>query len=156
MSSDDRVTPESAEAFRQIGDNGALGALQAQVHDALLQHGPKTGAELNRLLGGSGFHKRLSELGRLGVAAVVEVRACKVTGRNAASWSATSPQTKEAREQAAERQVRAKKLTPTREQAALILRTIDQSISSAPAESLESWIALKRWLTAVAGDPTAK
>jgi len=85
----------SEEAFRAIKSDGLLSKMRQQVYEYLYHCGPATGAEIDRELkmvgGGRGhYHKRLSELERLGVAKRVGTRECKVTGRRAEMWDVTS------------------------------------------------------------------
>lgn len=47
-----------------------------------------TGREVDELLATTDGHKRLSELQDLGLAKVLRVRPCSITGRNAKAWTA--------------------------------------------------------------------
>lgn len=80
----------SRRAFHEITDDGTLGDQQERVR-AHLAASPAaiTANELNQQLGGKGFHKRLSELERVGVVRRAGERACTITGRVCAVWVAT-------------------------------------------------------------------
>jgi hypothetical protein len=84
----------SAKALTAIETGGLLSRLRLKVYKALFASGPMTAGELNRacLEDGQvtpGYHKRLSELERLGLARRVGVRACKVTGLECDEWDVT-------------------------------------------------------------------
>ena len=76
----------SREAFDFILATGILPKQRAMVYKAVFAFGPITGRELNRDLAGPSYHKRLSELERLGVIREDGVKKCGVTGRNAVAW----------------------------------------------------------------------
>jgi len=85
----------SQEAYEEIKRTGRLGAMQFQVYEFLFRKGPSTAGEVNAGLAFQGqvsasFHKRLSELERMGVVDREDVRPCRVTGRNAITWKTTN------------------------------------------------------------------
>jgi hypothetical protein len=84
----------SIEAFTACREMGVLNGMQWRAYEYLYHQGPMTGSELDQALMPEGrarghYHKRLSELEKLGVAQRVGTRPCKVTGRNADLWDVT-------------------------------------------------------------------
>ncbi len=84
-----RVRKTSFRAFSTILNQGLLSRIQELVYSSLYWHGPLTGAELNRQLSGSGYHKRLSELRDLGVVEELGEYRCEVTGHMVILWDVT-------------------------------------------------------------------
>ena len=89
-----RMRETSEQAFREIKASGELSRQRMAVFELLVKHGPLTGRELDRLQRAAGetgadYHKRLSELKRLGYAKDVRKRPCRVTGKMAWEWVAT-------------------------------------------------------------------
>lgn len=78
--------PTSLAAYEQIKASGLLSESRFKVYDALTQHGPMTGTELDNALENPSAHKRLSELEERGVVKAMRVRRCTVTGLEAAEW----------------------------------------------------------------------
>lgn len=75
----------------------ALPRLQALVLQALIDCGPMTRSELDKSLAGPGevnpsYHKRLSELERLGLVRAGKRRPCRVSGRTCIEWEPSSGQ----------------------------------------------------------------
>ena len=83
------VAETSREAYRDLKASGALGEAQRAVVNALREHGPMTGAELDRALGSASAHKRTSELARKGHIRCVGRKVCTVTGRSVDAWAVT-------------------------------------------------------------------
>jgi len=83
-----KTDPEtSKQAAREIAP--ALGELHKQVVDALRGNGGVTATELSQRMGVGDprrFNRRLPELVRSGVVVKGQERACRVTGRNAATY----------------------------------------------------------------------
>ena len=79
----------SIQAYKQIEANGLLSRVRWMVYSHLFHHGPLTGGELNRQMGGGGYHKRLSELESLGVIVGTGIRVCSVTGMKCEQWDVT-------------------------------------------------------------------
>ena len=84
----------SIETYRQILADGTIGRLQRKVYVCLYQHGPMTSNELAGQLRGEdelnlSYHKRLSELERLGLARITSKRPCMITGRTCYEWMTT-------------------------------------------------------------------
>lgn len=84
------VRQTSIQAYREIETKGLLGKIRWKVYAHLFVAGPLTGSELNRGLGGSGYHKRLSELEQLGVVRLAGKRPCTVTGMECETWDVTA------------------------------------------------------------------
>ena len=84
------IRQTSIQAYRQIEASGLLSRVRWMVYSHLFHHGPLTGSELNSQMGGVGYHKRLSELEQLDVAATVGRRACSVTGMECELWDVTA------------------------------------------------------------------
>lgn len=90
-----RMRDTSLLAYRQIKEEGLLSRMRFVVYDHLFHHGPLTAVELSSQLKGPkevspSYHKRLSELERLGVVRTVDRRECSITGREAELWDVTS------------------------------------------------------------------
>lgn len=88
-----RVRETSLTAYRTIVDNGLLSEKRLQVYRALAEHGPMTGSEVDRFLGGQqmdpAYSRRLSELRDAGVVREVRKRPCSITGNLAIEWEIT-------------------------------------------------------------------
>ena len=70
-----------------------LSPMRLQVYSALVKLGPSTSGEITRYLstsrtGNPSYHRRLSELARLGVVTRTRGFTCSVTGRKADVWQA--------------------------------------------------------------------
>lgn len=101
------VKETSLTCYRQVVAEGLLSRVRLLVWEELARRGPVTGRELDAALAQPGetrtsYHKRLSELQRVGLARVVGTRACRVTGREAEAWEAvdaipTKPERQETR-----------------------------------------------------------
>ena len=88
------MSPNSLLAYRQIEAEGLLSRMRLVAYQALFNHGPFTRSELDDHCKGPGevnpsYHKRLTELERLGVAVRVRVRPCRITGRECDEWDVT-------------------------------------------------------------------
>lgn len=88
-----RVT--SRQAYEDIKNSGRLGEMQLEVIGGLFTHGPVTGVELTARMkspaqASLSYHKRLSELERMGAVYIVRKRVCSVTGRMAIEWDLTA------------------------------------------------------------------
>jgi hypothetical protein len=86
----------SAEAFHDIQESGVQADMARTVLSAVRQHGPITRSELDAVLKGPNevnpsYHKRLSELERKGLVAVVGTRPCRISGRRCAEWAVPPP-----------------------------------------------------------------
>ncbi len=84
----------SAQAYRAIVEEGVVGRMQKRVYSVVYNQGPMTANEINQACLQEGevapsYHKRLSELERMGVVQRVGVRACKVSGRECEAWDVT-------------------------------------------------------------------
>lgn len=84
------IRQTSIQAYREIEAKGLLSKVRWLVYAHLYTHGPLTGSELNSQMGGVGYHKRLSELERLGVVATVGRRTCSITGMECELWDVTA------------------------------------------------------------------
>ena len=84
-----RMRQTSLEAFQAIKSEGLLSGMRLRVYELLYHRGPLTGREVNSFLEGVSYHKRLSELERVGVAGLVGRRKCSITGRLAVEWDVT-------------------------------------------------------------------
>lgn len=80
----------SLEAYQKLKESGTLSKRRWQAYDTLFHHGPLTGNELARYSGVPGMWKRLSELKKLGLVAMVGEKVCDVTGEKALTWDLTS------------------------------------------------------------------
>lgn len=84
----------SIDAYNHIKDCGLLSRTRWLVYETLFQKGPCTARELDKWLATPGdtktsYHKRLSELERMGVVQTVGERPCSMTGVNATLWDVT-------------------------------------------------------------------
>jgi hypothetical protein len=84
----------SNRAYREIKRSGLLSRMRWRVYRTVFHHGPLTAHELDNHLASpeetkTSYHKRLSELQRVGVCRVVGERPCSITGRNALLWDVT-------------------------------------------------------------------
>jgi len=84
------IRQTSIQAYREIEARGLLSKVRWLVYAHLYTHGPLTGSELNTQMGGVGYHKRLSELERLGVATTVGRKTCSITRRECELWDVTA------------------------------------------------------------------
>jgi hypothetical protein len=89
------VRETSAAAYKALVEDGALGRMQRRVYAVLYDAGPMTANEINRACLQEGevapsYHKRLSELERLGVVRRVGIRKCNVSGNDCDAWDVTS------------------------------------------------------------------
>lgn len=84
------VRQTSRRVLQQIEENGLLSRMRFEVYKYLFKHGPLTGAEVDRDLGGQHFHKRLSELVDLGCAKEVGEKVCGVSGNTTIAWDVTA------------------------------------------------------------------
>lgn len=104
------IRQTSVRAYNEIKRSGALSRMRWRVYRTVYHHGPLTAHELDERLAQHGetktsYHKRLSELLRVGVCRVVGERPCNITGRIAMLWDVTDklptkyekPQTRAAR-----------------------------------------------------------
>jgi hypothetical protein len=87
-----RVT--SREAYEEIRASGRLNEMQMEVLAGLFEYGPATGVELTSKMkteaqASMSYHKRLSELERMGAVYVVQRRPCSITGHRAIEWDVT-------------------------------------------------------------------
>lgn len=81
--------PTSAAAYRAVIDSGLLNAQQHRAFDALYSYSNGvTGRELERAIGSTDGHKRLTELRDMGIAEELEPRRCQVSGHRAIVWRA--------------------------------------------------------------------
>jgi len=74
-------------AYGDAEAEGILSRMRAEVYEALKEHGPMSGSELNALLDGPSYHKRLSELERMRAICPVRIRMCRITGRQVLEWA---------------------------------------------------------------------
>lgn len=84
------IRQTSIDVFRRIEAEGLLSAQRLKVYKILFVEGPLTGSEINELLGGKSYHKRLSELLDLGVVVALGRRTCRVTGESVLEWDVNS------------------------------------------------------------------
>lgn len=82
------VRDTSLETYERIRATGLLTGMKLEAYKALVDEGPMTGRELDLYMYGTAgkgrdYHKRLSELARLGVVREVSKRQCRVTGNRA-------------------------------------------------------------------------
>lgn len=80
-------------AHTKIRKGFLLSPMRLQVYSALVKLGPSTSGEITRYLSTSrtanpSYHRRLSELARLGVVTRTRGYTCSVTGRKADVWQA--------------------------------------------------------------------
>ena len=78
-------------AWRELQESGLLTGMRELVAKCVYDHGPMTHNELDSRLKGHkeinpSYHKRLSELGRMGVIERVGERACSITGNLCELW----------------------------------------------------------------------
>lgn len=84
----------SIEAYNKIREAGTLSKQRWVVYDCLFHHGPMTSRELDHRLSSPGdhaasYHKRLSELERMGFVKVVGEGKDGITGYRAVLWDVT-------------------------------------------------------------------
>lgn len=84
----------SVDCYYELENDGTLSKMRLQAFYGVCFYGPLTRSELDQRLKlpyevNPSYHKRLSELARLGVVAVVGKRPCTVTGRICEVWAAT-------------------------------------------------------------------
>ena len=80
----------SKQSYQRIVEGGLLSTQRMKVYVCLWEAGePMTGTEINTTLRGKSYHKRLSELQRLGVIEEVGTRYCRVTGHECVVWDVT-------------------------------------------------------------------
>jgi hypothetical protein len=84
------IRQTSIQAYTEIESKGLLSKVRWKVYEHLFNAGPLTGSELNHDLGGSGYHKRLSELEQLGVVYLAGKRTCNITGMECETWDVTA------------------------------------------------------------------
>jgi len=84
------VRQTSIQAYQQIEANGLLSRVRWLVYAHLFHHGPLTGSELNSQMSGVSYHKRLSELERLGVVQTCGRRRCTITDMECEQWDVTA------------------------------------------------------------------
>ncbi len=85
-------TNTSESAYHRLRQTGLLGEMQLRAWWFLKSEGDMTGRELSRVAVTDGLWKRCSELHGLGLAKIVDVRRCKVSGINASVWRAIQPE----------------------------------------------------------------
>jgi hypothetical protein len=91
------VRETSANAFREIKEEGLLSKRRFEVYECLFEHGPLTAKELYRKMKEikkntnlhDTFQQRLSELSRVGLVQELGTRRCRVTGRTVILWDVT-------------------------------------------------------------------
>ena len=86
----------SIDAYNAVVKSGFVNRSRLKVYDTLFHHGPLTQSETEAeiaLTTGSqrttSYHKRFSELERLGLIKSVGVRQCRVTHREVMTWDVT-------------------------------------------------------------------
>lgn len=77
----------SIEAYMSILESGLLGKQCRTVAKALATSGPLSGREVDELLQSTSAHKRLSDLGKMGVAKVVSSYVDNVTKKRVERWA---------------------------------------------------------------------
>jgi len=87
--------PTSLKVYREIEEEGLLSRMRFKVYSTLFKYGPMTAGELTHRIKGPNevhpsYHRRLDELGDLGVAERLHIRPCEITGRNAYVWAVTN------------------------------------------------------------------
>ena len=88
----------SSEAYEAVHKSGLINRTRLRVYDTIYNaDGPMSQSEVEQAIAlttGSkrvtSYHKRFSELERLGVIAPAGERTCRVTGRNVMTWDVTS------------------------------------------------------------------
>lgn len=85
----------SHEAARAIVADGTLGRQQAEALAAVEAHGGQTSSEIAAASGVGRYDlaRRLTELERVGKVTRGPARACRITGRTAATWMARKAET---------------------------------------------------------------
>ena len=88
-----RVTSQAA--YDKIKADGTLSRQRWRTYDYLFHHGPCTAGEVTFALKSPkevhpSYHRRLDELGDLGVAKRIRIRTCSVTGEQAYEWDVTA------------------------------------------------------------------
>jgi hypothetical protein len=81
-------------AYEAVKASGKLSDMRWRVYDFLYKYGPLTGRELDAKMASpnetrTSYHKRLSELERMGLAYIVAERICSITGHQAIEWDVT-------------------------------------------------------------------
>ena len=78
----------SAITYREIEAEGITSALQTIVYDCILEHGPLTAGEMYAILGKEhySYHKRLSELEKLGYIRCSGKLRCNASNRMSKVW----------------------------------------------------------------------
>ena len=81
-------------AYEAIKSSGKLSDMRWRVYDFLYRNGPLTGRELDAKMASpnetrTSYHKRLTELERMGLVCIVTERNCHVTGHLAIEWDVT-------------------------------------------------------------------
>ncbi len=90
----DGPRPTSAEAYRLAEESGLLSRMRLEVFRFLCFKGPSTQHEIDVGCAGQGeraasYHKRVSELVKMGVVAEVGQRPCTITKNQAVVWDVT-------------------------------------------------------------------
>lgn len=85
----------SHESWQAVQDSGLVTRMRLQVYCWLYVYGPATRSELDdglrvRTEVNPSYHKRLSELERMGVVETVGERECHITGHNCITWDTTN------------------------------------------------------------------
>jgi hypothetical protein len=91
---DKEIRQTSIDAYHQVVESGYLGVMQMKAYDGLHQLGTATSHELDAFLSKPGetrpgYHKRLSELKRMGLVSDTTRRICRITKREAIEWRLT-------------------------------------------------------------------
>lgn len=84
------IRPTSLKAYEAIKRSGLLSRTRWIVYDYLFNHGPMTANEINAGIGGTSWHKRLSELEFMGAVDIVGHRECSISGFDCLLWDVTS------------------------------------------------------------------
>jgi hypothetical protein len=84
----------SLAAYNEIRESGLLSRMRWVVYDHLYHHGPLTRTEVDLNLKrddevNPSYHKRLSELERVGVVTTVGRKTCAITGKECELWDVT-------------------------------------------------------------------
>lgn len=82
----------SLATYNAIKESGALSAKRMAVYDYLYNHGPLTGGQLQKALGGGvseSIRNRVTELVKMGAVYEVKETKCPVTGRNVLLFDVT-------------------------------------------------------------------
>lgn len=85
----------SIATYHAIRASGVLSRMRLRVYDWRYTNGEATRSELDQGMKSAGevnpsYHKRLSELERMGLVSVMHERPCKVTGRVCMAWETTN------------------------------------------------------------------